>query len=85
MGTPRLFVVLTLLAAGLPTFGADSGPGPKYTEPLGIGLEGWHYPHPVQFFTLEAEGQTLRMAYMDVAPSGGSASADCPAVALSVC
>src|SRR4051812_6644492 len=82
MGTRRLFVVLTLLAAGLPAFGADPGPGPQDTEPLGIGLEGWGYPHPVQFFTLETEGQTLRMAYMDVAPSGGGASADSPAVLL---
>lgn len=34
--------------------------------PLGIGMETWKYPYPVQFLPLEIEGQTLRMAYMDV-------------------
>ncbi len=38
-------------------------------QPLGIGLEGIDYPYPVQFFELTVEGQPLRMAYMDVAPS----------------
>ncbi len=37
--------------------------------PLGIGLEDIDYPYPVHFFDLTIEGQLLRMAYMDVAPS----------------
>jgi hypothetical protein len=37
---------------------------------LGIGLEDIDYPYPVHFFDLTIEGQLLRMAYMDVAPSG---------------
>jgi pimeloyl-ACP methyl ester carboxylesterase len=45
-------------------------PGPTYAEPLGIGLEGWPYPYPVQFMPLEVRGQRLRMAFMDVAPTG---------------
>src|SRR5580704_8448904 len=45
-------------------------PGPSYAEPLGIGLEGWPYPYPVQFMPLEVGGQRLRMAFMDVAPTG---------------
>jgi hypothetical protein len=51
---------------------AQSGgiPGPSYAEPLGIGLEGWPYPYPVQFMPLEVGGQRLRMAFMDVAPTG---------------
>jgi pimeloyl-ACP methyl ester carboxylesterase len=44
-------------------------PGPAYAEPLGIGLEGWAYPYPVHFMPLEIQGQHLRMAFMDVAPT----------------
>jgi pimeloyl-ACP methyl ester carboxylesterase len=41
-------------------------------RPLGIGLEDIDYPYPVHFFDLTIDGQALRMAYMDVAPSGPS-------------
>src|SRR5687768_17571738 len=41
---------------------------PVYFEPLGIALEAWPYPQPVQFLDLEIQGQKLRMAYMDVRP-----------------
>ncbi len=37
--------------------------------PLGIALEGWPYPGPVKFQPLLAEGQPVRMAYMDFGPS----------------
>ncbi len=37
---------------------------------LGIGLEGYAYPYPIHFLPLQIEGQDLRMAYMDVPPSG---------------
>ena len=39
-------------------------------EPLGAGMEGWVYPHPAHYLQFEQEGQLLRMAYMDVKPSG---------------
>jgi pimeloyl-ACP methyl ester carboxylesterase len=39
-------------------------------DPLGISLEGLPYPYPVHLLPLSAEGQDLRMAYMDVPPSG---------------
>jgi len=39
-------------------------------RPLGIGLEEIDYPYPVHFFDLTIENQSLRMAYMDAAPSG---------------
>jgi pimeloyl-ACP methyl ester carboxylesterase len=39
-------------------------------RPLGIGLEDIDYPYPVHFFDISVEGQLLRMAYMDVAPTG---------------
>ncbi len=43
---------------------------PVYTTPLGIALDSYHYPHPVHFFLLTLDGQQVRMAYMDVPPSG---------------
>ena len=44
----------------------------RYDEPLGIGLEGWAYPAPVHFFPCTVDGQAVRMAYMDIAPTGAS-------------
>jgi pimeloyl-ACP methyl ester carboxylesterase len=38
-------------------------------DPLGIGLEEWPYPGPVEFLSVLAEGQPVRMAYMDFAPT----------------
>ena len=48
---------------------AQGLPGPSYSEPLGIGLEGWPYPYPVRFLPLAVQGQAVRMATMDIAPS----------------
>lgn len=39
-------------------------------RPLSISLEEIDYPYPVHFLDLTIEGQALRMAYMDIAPSG---------------
>ena len=38
-------------------------------EPYGIALEGFAYPHPVHLLPLVNDGEPLRMAYMDVAPT----------------
>src|SRR6202049_2395344 len=38
-------------------------------EPYGIGLEGFAYPYPVNMLPLTNDGEQVRMAYMDVAPS----------------
>ena len=38
--------------------------------PMSINLEDVPYPHPVNYFSFTLEGQDVRMAYMDVAPSG---------------
>ncbi len=56
---------LGLLAAmaGAPAGAQDA------SVPLGIGIEGWPYPHPVHLFDLTEAGQPLRMAYMDVTPT----------------
>jgi len=39
-------------------------------EPIGSGLEGLAYPHPVRYLDLVMEGEPVRLAYMDVPPSG---------------
>lgn len=44
----------------------------RYDDPLGIGLEGWPYPAPVHFFTYVIDGQSARMAYMDIPPAKGA-------------
>lgn len=66
----------TLLAAllGLAVFvnAADAQPR-GYDRPLGIAMEEYGYPFLVQFLELNVEGQPLRMAYMDVQPTGGPA------------
>jgi pimeloyl-ACP methyl ester carboxylesterase len=69
---PRL-VALALLAAG-PTAAAPqaSASVAAAPDPLGIALEGYPYPFPVKFLAVALEGQDLRMAYMDVAPTAPS-------------
>lgn len=37
--------------------------------PLGLCLENYAYPYPVKYITVNAQGQALKMAYMDVMPS----------------
>jgi hypothetical protein len=44
--------------------------GSSELKALGIALEEYPYPWPAHFFPLAIEGQDLRMAYMDVPPSG---------------
>jgi len=56
-----------VLAAVLLASPAPSTPAP---EPMGIALEGYPYPHPVKFLPVPVDGQDLRMAFMDVPPSG---------------
>jgi hypothetical protein len=41
-------------------------------RPLGIALEEMNYPYPVSFVDLSNEGQSVRMAYMDVSASGAA-------------
>ncbi len=59
--TIRALALLFLLAAG---------PAAQAVEPIGSGLEGLAYPHPVRYFDLVMEGEPVRLAYMDVPPSG---------------
>jgi pimeloyl-ACP methyl ester carboxylesterase len=63
----RSLCLLPLLAVlGAPAVSAQE----RAPEPLGIAMEGYAYPHPVQFLPLTLEGQDVRMAYMDVKPAG---------------
>jgi len=59
---------LAVLLAASPLTGAHAAESDA--EPLGIGLEGFPYPYPVSLFDLDYGGESLRMAYMDVPPSG---------------
>ncbi|MBR1233728.1 alpha/beta fold hydrolase [Bradyrhizobium sp. AUGA SZCCT0182] len=43
--------------------------GATAREPYGIGLEGFAYPYPVSLLPLTNDGEQVRMAYMDVAPT----------------
>jgi pimeloyl-ACP methyl ester carboxylesterase len=68
MRTARFLVAAIALAPRLSPVLAQ--PGPQYDQPLGIAMETWPYPHPVHYLDVTAEGQKLRMAYMDVPPAG---------------
>ncbi len=51
---------------------AHSGASPlpdRYDAPLGIGLESWPYPAHVGLRACSVGGESLRMAYMDIAPT----------------
>lgn len=56
---------LLLLAPCTAAFAAE----PAQREPYGIDLEGFAYPYPVHLLPLVNDGEQLRMAYMDVAPT----------------
>ena len=60
--------LLALLALLVPL--APVAAAPPATEPLSIDLEGYPYPYPVAFLPLEQDHHPVRMAYMDVAPTG---------------
>jgi len=44
----------------------------RAAEPYGIGLEGFAYPYPVSMLAVPTEGEALRLAYMDVKPTGAA-------------
>ena len=72
-GAPAGAVAILLLALVIaPVVGAGSlwAQAPSDWGPVSINLEDVPYPHPVHFLELEHYGKTLRMAYMDVEPTG---------------
>ncbi|HYG88323.1 MAG TPA: alpha/beta hydrolase [Azospirillum sp.] len=64
---------LALLAAGLaflPVTTTSAQTSSAQTRVYGPQLEGFDYPHPLQRHAFTSQGQTLSMAFMDVAPAG---------------
>src|SRR4051794_20513560 len=60
--------VLSALLATMPLAAVHAAePAPR--EPYGIGLEGFAYPYPVSMLPLVNDGEQVRMAYMDIAPT----------------
>lgn len=41
-------------------------------KPMGICLENYEYPYPVQYLSLTIQGESLKMAYMDVKPTANA-------------
>ncbi|CAN5339251.1 hypothetical protein BH23BAC3_BH23BAC3_03120 [soil metagenome] len=64
--------IFTALIFSLPKkhLAQNSGSPPDDWGPVSIGLEDISYPHPVEYFEFSILGEEVRMAYMDVAPSG---------------
>lgn len=42
------------------------------TDTLSITLDNVKYPYPVKYFPINTEGQDIKMAYMDVAPTSAA-------------
>src|SRR5688572_18966314 len=65
-----LSLALTLLTAAPAAAQEPPATPPADWGPMSINLEDVPYPHPVSSFQFTLEGEDVRMAYMDVAPSG---------------
>jgi pimeloyl-ACP methyl ester carboxylesterase len=61
-----------LLGAGAVARAQQAAPPPPDVRPGSITSEDVPYPHPVAYLPLTLYGQDVRMAYMDVAPSGNA-------------
>ncbi len=59
-------ITTVLLMAAVCTAVADTR---NHVEPLGIAMENYDYPYPVDYLHFTIEGHDVRMAYMDVAPN----------------
>jgi len=73
--TSALFGAVLCSALSLTDVAAQNAPPaspPAEWGPISINLEEIEYPFPVQYFNLRVYGEDVRMAYMDVAPTGPS-------------
>ena len=77
----RLLILQIALALGLIHATANGQEGwpaeppaeaPEQWGSVSANFEEIPYPYPVQFLSLKRYGQDMRMAYMDVAPTGRS-------------
>jgi len=64
----KLGGLMLLAALAIPALPGVAAPASQ--EAVGIALENWPYPYRVSFLELTVQGQPLRQAYMDVAPTG---------------
>lgn len=69
---PRLVMRLNWLVLAVCVLNFSAAAQTSALRPLGIGLEDIDYPYPVRYLELTVENQPLRMAYMDVMPSGAA-------------
>lgn len=72
---PTILIALLIIVLTSPARGAAQDPPsspPADWGPMSINLEDVPYPHPVSYLSFTLDGQDVRMAYMDVAPSGTS-------------
>lgn len=68
-----IVLTATLIAAALHAqTPGDTGQPATHGPVYGQELEGFDYPHPVKRYTLQSQGASLRMAYMDIAPKQGN-------------
>lgn len=65
-------LIAALLFASCTAWFAAAPPAHAQTQPLGINLEAFDYPYEVRYLPLSLEGEPVRMAYMDVAPTGSA-------------
>ncbi|MEM7415544.1 MAG: alpha/beta hydrolase [Gemmatimonadota bacterium] len=72
LAAPTTFALLFALAAPLPLLAQAEPPSqpPADWGPTAIDYSNVPYPFPVEYLELELYGLDLRMAYMDVAPTG---------------
>src|SRR5687768_7288889 len=63
------FMRCTLLACALPFVAAPALARAADAGSYGMELEGFEYPHPVKHHAFTSQGEALRMAYLDVAPT----------------
>ena len=59
-------------AAALALLPLLAAPAAAQTQPLGADLERFAYPYPVHWFETRSQGAPVRMAYLDVAPTGAA-------------
>lgn len=69
VGRSVLTVLLGCFTAGVATAQNDE------VRPLGIALESFEYPYPVQFRDFKTHGEDVRMAYMDILPDDSGSAA----------
>jgi pimeloyl-ACP methyl ester carboxylesterase len=74
MGAARGFLLFSALLSCATALGAGGSWVPAATSDAAYGaeLDGFEYPYPVSRFEFSSQGQSLKMAYMDVSPRNGN-------------